>query len=30
MQTMAYSIGQLQDRGIISEAIATSVLANYK
>ena len=30
MLTMADSIGQLQDRGIISEAIATSVLANYK
>lgn len=30
MQTMADSIGQLRDRGIISEAIATSVLANYK
>jgi len=30
MQTMADSIGQLRDRGIISEAIATRVLANYK
>ena len=30
MQTMADSIGQLLDRGIISEAIATSVLASYK
>jgi len=30
MQTLADSIGQLQNRGIISEAIATSVLANYK
>lgn len=30
MVTMAESIGDLQGRGIISEAIATNILANYK